>query len=74
MSMFINYREVRLHRCYNYSRMAGDEKSDGLGEIFLTRRQIYRTIESSEKCLAKCLCNLKENNFGIRSICRTRKK
>lgn len=27
----------------------GGEKSDGLGEIFLTRRQIYRTIESSEK-------------------------
>ncbi len=49
MPMFINYREVRLHRCYDYGRMTGVEKSDSLGEIFLTRRQIYRTIESSEK-------------------------
>ena len=31
------------------SRKAGVEKSDGLGEIFLTRRKIYRTIESGEK-------------------------
>ena len=32
-----------------HSKKAGLEKSDSLGEIFLTRRQIYRTIESSEK-------------------------
>ena len=49
MSMFKNCRKVLLHRCYDYGRMPGLEKSDGLGEIFLTRRQIYRTIESSEK-------------------------
>ena len=49
MSMFKNCRKVLLRRCYDYGRMAGVEKSDTLGEIFLTRRQIYRTIESSEK-------------------------
>ena len=49
MSMFKNCRKVLLHRYYDYGRMTGVEKSDSLGEIFLTRRQIYRTIESSEK-------------------------
>ena len=61
MSMFKNCRKVLLHRCYDYGRMTGVEKSDSLGEIFLTRRQFYRTIESSEKLQEgdKPLLNLK---------------